>query len=41
MAKFYENFTLTVPSADHFLGPGRGQLAVARLRLIGVSVELV
>jgi hypothetical protein len=41
MAMFYENFTLTVPSADFFSGPGRGQLAVARLHLIGVSVELV
>ncbi|KAF7338768.1 hypothetical protein MSAN_02199300 [Mycena sanguinolenta] len=32
---FYENFTLTVPEADFFSSPGRGQLAVARLHLIG------
>ncbi|KAJ7625298.1 hypothetical protein DFH06DRAFT_742267 [Mycena polygramma] len=33
---FYENFTLTVPSAD-FFSAGRAQLAVARLHLIGAG----
>ncbi|KAJ6469391.1 hypothetical protein C8R45DRAFT_1166999, partial [Mycena sanguinolenta] len=36
---FYENFTLTVPEADFFSSPGRGQLAVARLHLIGGGPE--
>ncbi|KAJ7130883.1 hypothetical protein C8R46DRAFT_1235882 [Mycena filopes] len=34
----YENFTLTVPSADSFGGAtGRAQLAVVRLHLIGAG----
>ncbi|KAF7364931.1 hypothetical protein MVEN_00363700 [Mycena venus] len=37
MAMIYENFTLTVPSADFFPGPGRAQLVVARLHLIGAG----
>ncbi|KAJ7673561.1 hypothetical protein B0H17DRAFT_170066 [Mycena rosella] len=38
MAMFYENFTLTVPSADSFFsGTRRAQLAVARLHLIGAG----
>ncbi|KAJ7134909.1 hypothetical protein C8R44DRAFT_609820 [Mycena epipterygia] len=34
MAKFYENFTVTIPSSD-LLSVGRAQLGVARLHLIG------
>ncbi|KAJ7451615.1 hypothetical protein FB451DRAFT_703230 [Mycena latifolia] len=38
MAMFYENFTLTVPSADSFFpGTTTAQLAVVRLHLIGAG----
>ncbi|KAF7348336.1 hypothetical protein MSAN_01787600 [Mycena sanguinolenta] len=37
MGMIYENFTLTLPAATSFFGPGRAQLAVARLHLIGIS----
>ncbi|KAJ7288008.1 hypothetical protein C8J57DRAFT_1706530 [Mycena rebaudengoi] len=36
MAMIYENFTFVVPT-DAFLAPGRAQLAVARLHLIGAG----
>ncbi|KAJ6621772.1 hypothetical protein B0H10DRAFT_1789204, partial [Mycena sp. CBHHK59/15] len=37
MAMFYENFTVTMPPAEDFFAPGRAQLAVARLHLIGAG----